>query len=247
MIIRNWYTQIFQRYRSAWLVGVVFALLIILGLIWRGFYLFFLDEQNEQRQITETLIEKSELIEQLIIATRNRSVFLAQMLFKHHISTESSIEAFRRFETEALKVIESRQAYMNIADAYEKEILDQHYELASQNRANQDYLLSLIEEGELEAAAHEYTSSTLPIQELALSLLDDLHAHIAQQRDANKQRIDHQSWLLTNIVTYSTSFYLLLLFVLASFVVWRLIKNSRAQANLQEQLNDQLLEKNSSL
>lgn len=32
-----------QRYRSAWFVGSVFALLIALGLMWRGLYLYFLE------------------------------------------------------------------------------------------------------------------------------------------------------------------------------------------------------------
>lgn len=232
-----------QRYRSAWFVGSVFALLIALGLMWRGLYLYFLEEQLEQHQITEELIVKSELIENLIISARNRSVLISQMIFQKQQDDAKFDALVQRFADEAIKVIVNRQDYDRIADAHEKRLLSQHFELASLNRSQQDYLLALLMEGERELAIHEYTEYTLPVQEQALALLDALHAHVAQQREINKQRIDEHSQTLTQIVYYSTTFYLLLLLALALFVVWRLIKSSRAQANLQEQLNDQLLEK----
>lgn len=232
-----------QRYRSAWFVGSVFALLIALELMWRGLYLYFLEEQLEQHQITEELIVKSELIENLIISTRNRSVLISQMIFQKQQDDAKFDALVQRFADEAIKVIVNRQDYERIADAHEKRLLNQHFELATLNRSQQDYLLALLMEGERELAIHEYTESTLPVQEQALALLDALHAHVAQQREINKQRIDEHSQTLTQIVYYSTTFYLLLLLALVLFVVWRLIKSSRAQANLQEQLNDQLLEK----
>lgn len=232
-----------QRYRSAWFVGSVFALLIALGLMWRGLYLYFLEEQLEQHHITEELIVKSELIENLIISARNRSVLISQMIFQKQQDNAKFDALVQRFADEAIKVIVNRQDYDRIADAHEKRLLSQHFELASLNRSQQDYLLALLMEGERELAIHEYTEYTLPVQEQALALLDALHAHVAQQREINKQRIDEHSHTLTQIVYYSTTFYLLLLLALALFVVWRLIKSSRAQANLQEQLNDQLLEK----
>ena len=54
------FQQGFRRHRSAWFVGGVFVLLIVFGLMWRGLYLYFLDEQIEQHEITEALIVKSE-------------------------------------------------------------------------------------------------------------------------------------------------------------------------------------------
>lgn len=233
--------QCFQRYRSAWFVGGVFALLIVFGLMWRGLYLLFLEEQVEQHRITESLIIKSELIENLIISARNRSVLVSQMLFQPKPNGARFAELVQRFEDEAVKVVVNRQNYMKVADAYEQSLLNQHFELASLNRSQQDYLLSLLKEGERDLAVYEYMESTLPVQEQALALLDALHAYIAQQRETNKQRIDAHSDTLTQLVTYSTSFYLLLLLALGSFVVWRLVKMSRVQSQLQDKLNDKLV------
>lgn len=243
MLAHWWYQFGFQRYRSAWFVGSVFALLILFGLMWRGLYLYFLDQQTQQQAITETLIVKSDLIESLIISARNRSVLTSQMLFQQPGDEQGFAALVKRFEAEAVKIIEDRQAYLTIADDYERKLLDQHYELASLNRSQQDYLLDLLQEGERDLAMTEYMQSTLPVQEKALALLDGLHAYIAQKRELNKQALNEQSVFLTRIVNYSTSFYLLLLLGLASFVVWRLVKMSLAQSLLQEKLNDRLLEK----
>lgn len=241
MSLLSWRRLNFQRYRSAWFVGGVFALLIVFGILWRSLYLLFLEEQVEQHRITESLIVKSELIENLIISARNRSVLVSQMLFQNRPQDPRFAELVRRFEDEAVKVVVNRQNYTKLADDYEKSILDHHYELASLNRSQQDYMLALLQEGELDLAVHEYMESTLPVQEQALALLDALHAHIAQQRSVNKQLIKDSSESLTLIVTYSTSLYLLLLLALGSFVVWRLVNMSRLQSQLQEQLNDKLL------
>lgn len=235
------FQQGFRRHRSAWFVGGVFVLLIVFGLMWRGLYLYFLDEQIEQHEITEALIVKSELIENLIISARNRSVLVSQLLFQNQPQDPRFAELVNRFEQEAVNVIDSRQKYLALADDYERRILNQHYELASLNRSQQDYLLALQQEGEHDLAVHEYVASTLPVQEQALALLDALHAHVAKMREVNKLRIDEHTDILTRIVTYSTSFYLLLLLALAVFVVWRLVKMSRVQGHLQDQLNNQLV------
>lgn len=231
-----------KNYRSAWFVGSIFALLIALGLMWRGLNLYLLEEQIEQHQIVHELIVKSELIESLIISARNRSVFIAQMLFQPQPSGARFDELVKRFEDEAEQVVLARQNYMKVADAYEQSLLNQHYELASLNRAQQDYLLSLIKEGERELAMHEYTESALPTQEQAIALLLNLHAYVVQQRAIHKLRIDEQFQTLTQVVYYSTAFYVWFLLLLALFVVWRLVNMSRVQIQLQDQLNDKLLE-----
>ncbi|MBD3767958.1 MAG: GGDEF domain-containing protein, partial [Gammaproteobacteria bacterium] len=243
MSLLSWCRLNFQRYRTAWFVGGVFALLIVFAILWRSLYLLFLEEQVEQHRITESLIVKSGLIENLIISARNRSVLIAQMLFQKQRDNAHFDALMQRFTDEAVSVIANQQDYVRIADDDEKKLLNQHFELATMNRAQQDYLLDLLVEGERELAMHEYIESALPVQEQALALLDALHRHVAQQREINKRRIDEHSQTLTQIVYYSTSFYFLLLLALALFVVWRLIKSSRAQADLQTKLNNQLLEK----
>lgn len=243
MLTQWWHRFGFHRYRSAWFVGGVFALLILFGLMWRSFYLYFIQQQVEQHHITETLIIKSELIEKLIISARNRSVLTAQMLFESDVKSAGFERLIQQFERDAVIVVESREAYMRIADDYERGLLNQHYELASLNRSQQDYMLDLLKSGERALASQEYIQATLPVQEQALSLLDAMHAYIAEQRNANRQMINQLIERLTLIVTYSTGFYLLLLLALASFVVWRLVKMGLAQTQLQDKLNDRLLEK----
>ncbi len=235
--------QCFQRYRSAWFVGVVFALLIVFGLIWRGLYLHFFEDQIKQHQVTENLIVKSNYIEKLIISARNRSVIVSQMLFLKNNKDQRFADLVQRFEREAVVITELRQAYFSIADDYEKQLLNQHYELASVNRVQQDYLLTLLQEGEYEQAIQEYTEISLPILENALALLDALHAYIAQQREINKQRIDADSNILMHMLQASTAFYLIFLFAMAVFVIQRLVKLSRVQEELQAQLSDQLVVK----
>lgn len=123
MSLLSWRRLNFQRYRSAWFVGGVFALLIVFGILWRSLYLLFLEEQVEQHRITESLIVKSELIENLIISARNRSVLVSQMLFQNRPQDPRFAELVRRFEDEAVKVVVNRQNYTKLADDYEKSIL----------------------------------------------------------------------------------------------------------------------------
>lgn len=228
-------------YRSVWLVGMAFLLLIALGLLWRSFYLHALETQFKYVQLTESLFIKSNLIENLIISARNRSILLAQMLFQQHEQAKSDV-LLLQFHEEANRIIASRQAYEALADDHESRLLKEHFEISYKNRLQQDYLLDLLAQGEGELAVQEYVDQTLPLQQQALAILDNLHTHVEDQRAMRMQQIGSDFQSTVRIVSYSTVIYLVFLFLLAALIVWRLIKNAQQQFELQDQLSDRLLE-----
>lgn len=232
----------FKNYRSAWLVAGAFILFILFGLIWRGLYLHFIEAMANQQQQLDKLLVKSELIEDLIISARDRSVIMAQFLFGQQNSDTPSSSLLKTYNDKANKITASKNAYMAIADGEEKRLLNQHTEITTANRAQQDYIMDLIAEGEYALALNEYTAQALPVQEQALDVLNDLHQYVAQQRSINKQQIDNNVQQLLQIVRFSTLVYSLLLMAVAGFVVSQLVKSRRIEQQLQQALTDRLLE-----
>lgn len=228
-------------YRSVWLVGAAFLLLIVLGLLWRSIYMHALHDQLKYVQLTESLFIKSTLIENLIISARNRSVLLAQMLFQQH-EPERIADLSRQFHEEANRIVAARQAYEAMADDHESELLKVYFEISSKNRQQQDYLLDLIMMSEGEFAVQDYLNQALPVQQQALELLDKLYTQADEQRALTMQQLEDDYQLYARIVNYSSLVYLVFLLFLAVFTVWRLIKNTQHQINLQAQLSERLSE-----
>jgi len=232
----------FESYRSAWLVGGVFFLLFVSGVIWRGLYLSFLDKQADYYQAIEQLMDKSSLVEHLIMSARNRSVLISQMLFMKQADQKELQGLLERYDQEAWLIIQEREKYAKIADEKERVLLDRHAELAIANRAVQDYVIELLKEGELQAAIEEYSASMLPVQEAPLRLLDQLQTHVATLRLNNTLAFNENARYLKQVVSVSSIFYLLVLLALAAFVLFRLCKLDNAQRDLQAKLNERLQE-----
>lgn len=241
----SWWAQLkhsLQHERSAWLVGTVFIVLLVAGFVWRGLYLYFLDQQHEQQVITEQLIKKSTLLEEMIISARNRSVLLSEMLFQP-LRENRFNELKQRFDAEVHHIVRNRMAYEAIADAYEAELMNRYLELTSMNRIQQDYVVDLLDVSDRQEAIYEYIRGVLPLQEQALSALDQVHAYTVNMRLINRHAIEQQSLLLRNVVAYSTLLYLLVFAIVAFLVIRRLLSMNRLQVQLQTQLSEQLQEK----
>lgn len=242
MSLLSWRRLNFHSYLSAWLVGGVFALLLISGIAWRSLYLSFLDEQVRYYQSVEQLIDKSALVEQLVISARNRSILISQMLFSEQAKGGDIKALLESYEQEALTIMQVREKYAKVADTKEKVLLDKHAETAMLNRSQQDYVIELLKEGDLNEAIKEYSESMLPVQEAPLRLLDQLQAHVSELRFKNSQAFNENAVYLNKVVVFSTGFYLLVLSGLACFVLLKLVRLGRKQRELQARLNDRLLE-----
>lgn len=241
-VIKSFYQWIHRTIvssQSVSLVGGVFLFLLITGFVWRGFYLYFIDEQFEQQQVTDQLVLKSTALENILISMRNRSVYLSEMLYSVQ-DTPHFNEILQRFNAAAESIITSYDVYQSIADVHEAHLLVDYLSLIEVNRARQDFVVDLLRFGDRGMAISEYINEALPWQEKVLSTLDKVHNYNVNARVRNSQEIAIKASLLRDVVAYTTLFYLVLFALVGYVVMKRLVYNSRLQSQLQAQLAHQL-------